>query len=88
MSSLFFTLLALAGVSLVAPSSAVPSQVQPQSSVSATGLMRVTKIQWDIDTAKLTGEGRSFLFPLPVEGYGQTLSYTVSGASKVALVER
>jgi hypothetical protein len=53
---------------------------------SATGPVRVTKIQWDIDTSKLTGDGQSFLFPLPIEGYGQKIDYTVSGATGVVRV--
>jgi len=65
---------------------APPPLAQLQAAAKATGPMRLATIRWEIDTTKLVGDGQSFLFPLPVEGYGQKISYNVTGASKVVQV--
>ena len=41
------------------------------------------KVTWNIDLQKVSGDGRSFVFPLPVNGFGQKVTYSVDGAERL-----
>ena len=55
-------------------------------SSSRAALTRSIKIVWQIDTQKIKGEGIPFLFPLPLNDYGQTATCRAIGATKVETV--
>ncbi len=58
----------------------------PAESGIASGA--TTKLHWTINLAKLqTNRDNSFLFPLPVNSFGQSASYKVSGATRSEVIE-
>jgi Transglutaminase-like superfamily len=47
----------------------------------------ITKITWRVDTSKLSkGTSQPFLFPLPINGFGQKVTYLIRGGAKTEVV--